>query len=122
MESESQIPRRGAAFWGKIIAEHPGSGLSIRAYCRQLNLPESSFYFWRQKFGTRSQPRKQNRAESFSGKPKPVRFAAVTVAPPRTAELGEGEMEAVLAGGARLRIGSGVPMDRALLFLRALPC
>ena len=35
------------AFWRFAIEEHPGSGLTARAYCRQEGLSESSFYAWR---------------------------------------------------------------------------
>ena len=34
-------------FWREKIARQPGSGLSIRAYCRRNRLGEATFYFWR---------------------------------------------------------------------------
>ena len=34
-------------FWREQIAGQPGSGLSIRGYCRRHRLHEWAFYFWR---------------------------------------------------------------------------
>jgi hypothetical protein len=40
-------------FWREQIAGQPGSGLSIRSYCRRHRLRESAFYFWRKELARR---------------------------------------------------------------------
>ncbi|MGI6711393.1 MAG: IS66 family insertion sequence element accessory protein TnpA [Bacillota bacterium] len=32
--------------WMQLIKEHQASGMSIRSWCRQNNLKESSYYYW----------------------------------------------------------------------------
>lgn len=42
--------------WRSWLDEQAASGLSISAFCLQHDVPENSFYYWRQKFdGERSQ-------------------------------------------------------------------
>ncbi len=38
-----------AAFWAQVVQEQAGSGLSVRAFCRERQLTEPSFYWWRQR-------------------------------------------------------------------------
>jgi hypothetical protein len=40
-------------FWLDTIQGQPGSGLSIRGYCRRHRLRESAFYFWRKELARR---------------------------------------------------------------------
>jgi hypothetical protein len=32
--------------WAKIVQDRSNSGLSIRAYCKDANIQESSYYYW----------------------------------------------------------------------------
>ncbi len=45
--------RNKAAFWRRVLRRQAGSGLSIRAWCRQQDLREPSFYWWRRKLARR---------------------------------------------------------------------
>jgi hypothetical protein len=40
-------------FWREQMAQQPGSGLSVRGYCRRHRLRESAFYFWRKELARR---------------------------------------------------------------------
>jgi hypothetical protein len=40
-------------FWREQIGGQPGSGLSVRGYCRRHRLRESAFYFWRKELSRR---------------------------------------------------------------------
>ena len=40
-------------FWREQMAGQPGSGQTIRAYCRRHRLRESAFYFWRKELARR---------------------------------------------------------------------
>lgn len=35
------------AFWSEAIRRHATSGLSVRAFCQQVQLTASAFYDWR---------------------------------------------------------------------------
>ena len=41
------------AYWRKVIAEQATSGLSVRQFCREKHIHESSFYAWRREIGRR---------------------------------------------------------------------
>jgi len=40
--------------WRDILKRHTASGLSVRAFCQQEQVTESSFYAWRRTIGGRS--------------------------------------------------------------------
>jgi hypothetical protein len=44
------------ANWREIVAGHPGSGQTIRAYCKGRHVTEASFFFWRRELLRRAQP------------------------------------------------------------------
>lgn len=44
------------AKWREIVAGHPCTGQTIRAYCKARHVPETSFYFWRRELLRRAQP------------------------------------------------------------------
>ena len=44
------------AKWREIVSGHPGSGQTIRAYCKGRHVTEASFYFWRRELERRAQP------------------------------------------------------------------
>jgi hypothetical protein len=73
------------------------SGLSVRAFCAEHGLAAPSFYWWRRALGEKN-------AEA-------VHFAPVrVVSDPRPQPTADGltaDLELVLGGGRRLRIGAG---------------
>jgi hypothetical protein len=79
--------------WRQLITEQEKSGKSVRAFCRERELGEYSFYTWRQRLR----------------KEEPVTFALVDTA--RSAEATT--IELILTSGDRLRI----PGDAATLRL-----
>jgi transposase-like protein len=65
------------AFWRRTVRRQGQSGLTVRAFCREHELRETAFYFWRRELAKREAARR--RSTTFL----PVR---VTAAPAR--ELG----------------------------------
>lgn len=50
MSKRSDAVRR----WREILRRQAESGLSVAAFCRRARVPQSSFYFWRQKLSKAS--------------------------------------------------------------------
>ena len=44
------------AMWREIVAGHPVSGQTIRAFCKARQVTEASFFFWRRELLRRAQP------------------------------------------------------------------
>jgi transposase-like protein len=84
-------------FWGRLIAEHEQSGLSVRAFSKQHRTSEHSFYQWRKRL------REQ----------LPLKFALVETN--RSAPAAVAAVEVMLPSGERLRIAPGI--DAATLGL-----
>ena len=80
------------ARWRRIVRGQPGSGLSIRAYCRQHGLKDSAFYWWRTVLARRDAQR------------LPAAFVPVTVTADESARAGDGRIEIVLAGARRVQV------------------
>lgn len=59
--------------WRKHVADWRAGGLSIRAYCRQHDLTETAFQYWRQELRRRD-------AAASTPPPRPA-FVPVTVVP-----------------------------------------
>ena len=95
----SRTPSRGREHWRHLIAEQEKSGKSVRAFCRERELGEYSFYTWR------SRLRKE----------EPVTFALV-----ETTRCGEAAtIELILTSGDRLRIpGDAAALRMVLAVLR----
>lgn len=82
--------------WRERIEVQERSGLTVRAYCKERDLREHSFYGWRQRL----------RAEA------PVSFALVEAKLARAEESAQ-TLDLVLKGGERLRI----PLNESALGL-----
>ena len=83
-EVNKQEQRR--ELWRQRIAQQENSGQSVRAFCREQELSEPTFYAWRQRLGTRTL---RSRFALVEAKP------AADAVPP---------IELMLASGERLRI------------------
>jgi len=106
--------------WRRVIQEATGSGLSIRAYCRQHGIKASRFYWWQRRLkknGQRSAATPKRHAAAGR-----VSFALVSDEPGDAQTSG---IELVLADGRRLRIGRGVDeatLHTVLVVLEAKRC
>jgi hypothetical protein len=82
------------------VEGHPGSGLSIRAYCAQRGVREHGFYWWRSKLARRDAD-------------PPATFVPVTVTAETPLPTPVGRVEIVLPGDWRVRVSG--PVDRQML-------
>jgi hypothetical protein len=97
--SRSQQPER-RELWRQRIAQQKKSGQTVRAFCREHQFSEYSFYAWRRQLDSSSD--------------KPIRFALVdTTSTSGTAQPSQAPLELFLNGGERLHI----PADAATLQL-----
>lgn len=57
--SHRRVPRDAAkeSWWREQVRAQTQGGVSVRAYCRQQQLSEPSFYAWRKKLTKRDQER-----------------------------------------------------------------
>ena len=57
--SQRRVPRDAAkeSWWREQVRAQAQGGLSVRAYCRQQQLSEPSFYAWRKELARRDQER-----------------------------------------------------------------
>jgi len=54
--------------WREAIADHQRSGESVRGFCRNRRLNESSFYYWRKSIRSREVPNEQDAPPVRRGK------------------------------------------------------
>jgi hypothetical protein len=114
--------------WQAIIDEHRESGLGVAAFCRQKEIPSSSFYGWRQKLCGPA----QSSVASSAGRGRrafvPVRVTAAvaggmkSVSASPAGDCGEA-LELCLPGERRLLLRSGFDpalLRQALLALESL--
>jgi transposase len=108
-------PRREAGkekFWRRVLREFAGSGQSVRAFCRQRQLSEPSFYAWRRTLTRRDAAMQAATTAAPAAAPAfvPIRLLATTTDAPAADAAA---IEVVLAGGMRIRLRP--PVDRAAL-------
>ncbi len=60
------------SFWRLVLEEQRGSGLSVRAFCKQESLAEASFYGWRKELEKRDQAAEERCAGTDSEQPGTV--------------------------------------------------
>lgn len=93
--------------WRRIIREHARSRVTVREFCREKTLVESTFYFWRRELQRRAAESEQLERPSAQAAFLPVRLAEnvrPTAASPIVIELPD-----------RRRVHVTVPVDRAAL-------
>ena len=114
-------------FWRRVLRRQAGSGMSIRAWCRQHELSEAGFHWWRRELarreasGDRPLPawspatrRKRYVTKSSRSDAKASKAAFVPVRVARdSATSDDGRIEIVLADGRCVRVSGSV--DRQLL-------
>lgn len=49
----SKRDRKKELFWRRMIARQPGSGMSVRGWCRKHSVRDTSFYWWRRQLARR---------------------------------------------------------------------
>jgi transposase-like protein len=133
--------------WRRIIRQHARSKLTIRQFCRDNDLAESAFYFWRGELQRREgpQPQSQGRharqeqrrrqaprgprqrnagAEGASSQAAAPAFVPVSISP--RARPDSAGIEIVLPGGARIHVAGGVERqalaDVVAVLLEARTC
>jgi putative transposase len=78
--------------WNRLIAEQQSSGKAVRAFCRECEISEHSFYRWRKRL------REEEPAVQF----------ALLETKPATLPDASWPLELVLNNGERLRMGEQV--------------
>ena len=104
MARESRLDRKKENFWRQRMREQARSGLSIRAWCREHDLHEHAFYWWRVRL---AQSGRGRRARSRKPTFVPVHVSAQEVTGT------DGQIEIALSGDRRIRIHG--PVDRQML-------
>lgn len=103
------------ARWRRIIREQARSALTIRRFCRENDLAESAFYFWRRELQRREalpeQRQRTGRTDLAEGQIAAPAFVPVSISQQARPEAPA--IEIALPGGARIHVGAGV--DRQAL-------
>ena len=96
--------------WREIFRRQSGSSVTIRQFCRDNQLAESSFHFWRRELQRRDQQSQRRQRKSSAAGPA-AGFVAVSVAGPQRGR-GDGSIDAgieiLLPGGSTVRAAVGV--------------
>ncbi len=50
MEKEGSLPNRTKEELFNLLAEHAGTGLTVKQFCEQKGLSPGMFYYWRKKY------------------------------------------------------------------------
>ncbi len=109
-------------FWRKVIGDHAGSGLSVKAYCRKRGVSEASFFAWRRELAHRDvelrQPsnapqslvskrtRQTSQQNEMTERRAPPLWAQLHVTPGEASSR-EATIEIVLPVGVRVLVSEG---------------
>jgi transposase-like protein len=112
-------------YWAQRLDEQRRSGLSIRAFCREREVSEAAFYFWRRELERRRAERQAQRRPSPRRRAPlfvPVRVAAPS---PSVQTPAATPIEIVLAGGRCIRLTPPVHREAladVLAVMEGWPC
>ena len=94
MSSDGRRPRRSVEkerFWREQLRGHASSGLSVRAWCREHEISEPSFYAWRRELAERDvlQDTKHRRAKASActSAAGSNGFLPITLTPPAVSQI-----------------------------------
>ena len=127
--SRTERAREREARWRKVLARWRKSGLSQAAFCREQGLSAETFTWWKRELGRRDAAKTGRRTAKSRGPASgsgAVGFAPVrVVGAVGDVPVGHGGLEVVLAGGRRVRVGSGVGRELLAMVvsvLEGVPC
>ena len=104
--------RRTAELWRERIEAQRASGMSIRAWCRDNDVHEHGFYWWRTRLGL--SPAGVRRRRSLDV--RSVKFAELVVTPPVISE----PIRLRLSRDRELILPAGMPMADVAALVRAI--
>lgn len=107
-------PTRSAALeaeWRARISRHEASGRSARDFCRNENLKESAFYYWRRELSRRDGQSSGTAAKR--GRQQPARGIWPPFLPVTVGLTSPAPIEIALPGGVSIRVVHGC--DESLL-------
>ena len=113
--------------WAQVMQARAESGLSIKAYCKQLGICGNTYFYWQRRVRAAAAAELGLRV-SDETQPPPVCFRAVSVAErsshPVATEAGAPGQLHIDVGGIRLMVDSTYPVERLAELLRSLnrPC
>lgn len=128
----ARIWKRNAAkesHWRRALADHIKSGLTIRDFCRQRNLAEPGFYYWRREIARRDHEQLRTgvsksasgqtgskditrRSAPISQRPTPVEFKPIRVIG-SSDDCNLARPSAVASGAITIEFSSGVSIHAA---------
>ena len=107
------------AHWRALINEQALSGLTIKAFCQQRQLPKSGFYHWKAILlaldsGTPAEPQAQPKTRPHpSGTPLSATFVPVRVVPDTLVEL-------TLTNGVQLKLPLSANVGQVARLVKAV--
>ena len=110
--------RPSAEQWKQILREQQVSGLSVAAFCRQVQMPQASFYAWRKKLRSDRRRPGVRRPRATAGRFVEVKVPAEP-SPRPSARQEAGGIELRLPGRRRVLVRPGFDR-RTLLDLLAV--
>ena len=99
--------------WSKVLDEWKKSGQSAAAFCRERQLPESKFWFWKREIRRRRATR-----SSRSPRPMPARMVPVRIV--QEASRQPSPIELVFSSGMSVRLSAGFDASALCQLLAAL--
>jgi hypothetical protein len=96
--------RQRHEYWRQIVMGQPGSGQSIRQWCRQQGVREPSFYAWRRELARR------DAQQQACGLTPPARFVAVDLAGAEQPST-PGPLLQLVVNDLRVEIAPGFDVD-----------
>jgi len=93
------------------VRKQENSGLTVREFCRENDLPESAFYYWRRELLRRDAQRGEQEQERGERPSAPMAFVPVTLTEETRPDAARIEIE--LSGGRRVHVTA--PVDRRAL-------
>ena len=95
--------------WQDVMRQQEGSGLSISAFCREHEVAEGSFFYWRRKLTKRKQKKRAASKDLVKCQRQSADNATATFVPveiPTLSSTARGVCEIVLPDGCRIFVST----------------
>ena len=100
--------------WRRMLERQQASGLTVRVFCRQERLVETSFHYWRRTI------RRRDLARPLVPSPAPAFVPAVVRTDPSPAGPAEPRIALDLRGGRVLQLPVAMPVARVAELVHAI--
>ena len=122
MDTRKVAAKHRLAHWAQLMSKRAESGLSVKAFCEDTQIPENTYYYWQRKLREKACELSMSQGEESQASLVPQRFMEVKMRSQQAQDYQKAMSSQIQieCAGIRLSADSTYPADNLAILLREL--